>query len=420
VAEGDWPLGLFQGYGVELEYMIVSREDLDVAPVCDRLIQRVAGGFEAEIELGEIAWSNELALHVLELKTNGPARNLEGLESFFQEHVLRAERELEPLGARLMPTAMHPWMNPHLEMRLWPHEHNAVYEAFDRIFDCRGHGWANLQSAHLNLPFSDAEEFGRLHAAIRLLLPILPALAASSPVMDGRLTGRVDSRLDVYRHNARRVPQVSGRVVPERADSPEAYQRDILEPLYAAIAPHDPDAILRHEWLNARGAIARFDRGAIEIRVLDVQECPAADIAVARAIVAILKALVDERWLPWSAQRAWPLEPLESLFVRCVDAGEQAEISESEYLAAFGLEDRRRCSAAELWRHLLEATLLPDLPSGDSAGPVLRRILERGTLSRRIAAALASGRELRNVYAELCDCLRDGRAFEGASSGAEA
>jgi hypothetical protein len=94
-----------------------------------------------------------------------------------------------------------------------------VYEAFDRIFDCRGHGWANLQSAHLNLPFSDAEEFGRLHAAIRLLLPILPALAASSPVMDGRLTGRVDSRLDVYRHNARRVPQVSGRVVPERGPS---------------------------------------------------------------------------------------------------------------------------------------------------------------------------------------------------------
>ena len=36
----------------------------------------------------------------------------------------------------------------------------------------------------LNLPFSSDEEFGRLHAAIRLLLPLLPALAASSPLVE--------------------------------------------------------------------------------------------------------------------------------------------------------------------------------------------------------------------------------------------
>jgi gamma-glutamyl:cysteine ligase YbdK (ATP-grasp superfamily) len=410
VAENDWPLGLFEGYGVELEYMIVSRDDLDVAPVCDRLIHGIVGDYESEIDMGEIAWSNELGLHVLELKTNGPAESLEGLERDFQEHVLKAEQQLAPLGARLMPTAMHPWMDPHLELRLWPHAYNAVYEAFDRIFDCKGHGWANLQSAHLNLPFSDAEGFGRLHAAIRLLLPVLPALAASSPVVDGRLTGRLDSRLDAYRHNARRVPQVSGRVIPERADSPDAYHRDILEPLYAAIAPHDPGAILRNEWLNARGAIARFDRGAIEIRVLDVQECPLADIAIARAVSAVLERLVDERWLPWNAQRAWPLEPLEALFLRCVDGAEQAEISEPEYLAAFGLE-QRRCTAGELWRHLLGTTLLPSLTPGDPIAGALKVILEKGSLARRIATALGDGRELRGLYGELCDCLRDGRLF---------
>jgi len=413
VAENDWPLGLFEGYGVELEYMIVSRDDLDVAPISDRLIHAVAGDYESEIDMGEIAWSNELALHVLEFKTNGPAESLVGLEEDFQEHVQRAESALAPLGARLMPTAMHPWMDPHLEMRLWPHEYNAVYEAFDRIFDCKGHGWANLQSAHLNLPFCDAEGFGRLHAAIRLLLPILPALAASSPVADGRLTGRLDTRLDVYRHNSRRVPLVSGRVIPERADSPEQYHRDILEPLYAAIAPHDPDAILRNEWLNARGAIARFDRGAIEIRVLDVQECPLADIAIARGVSAVLQGLVDERWLPWSAQRAWPLEPLEAIFLRCVDAAEQAEISEPDYLAAFGLGPGP-CSAGDLWRHLLETTLLPTLAKSDATAKALRLILEQGSLARRIANALGEGRELRGLYAELCECLREGRQLGAA------
>jgi hypothetical protein len=29
-----------------------------------------------------------------------------------------------------------------------------------------------------------------------------------------------------------------------------------------------------HHFANSRGAIARFDRGAIEIRVIDIQECP--------------------------------------------------------------------------------------------------------------------------------------------------
>ena len=45
--------------------------------------------------------------------------------------------------------------------------------AFDRVFGCRQHGFANVQAMQLNLPFRGDLEFGRLHAAIRLLLPIL-------------------------------------------------------------------------------------------------------------------------------------------------------------------------------------------------------------------------------------------------------
>jgi len=46
-------------------------------------------------------------------------------------------------------------MDPNREMVIWPHDYSVVYEAFNRIFDCRGHGWANLQAVHLNLPFAD-------------------------------------------------------------------------------------------------------------------------------------------------------------------------------------------------------------------------------------------------------------------------
>src|SRR5690606_34786160 len=127
-------------------------------------------------------------------------------------------------------------------------------------------------------------EFARLHAAIRPVLPLLPALAASSPVVDGHATGTLDNRLAVYAENCRRVPSVSGAVVPEPVYSRADYETGLLGRIYRDLAPLDPAGTLRHEWVNARGAIARFDRSAIEIRLLDTQECPAADIAVAALV----------------------------------------------------------------------------------------------------------------------------------------
>ena len=210
-------LGLFQGVGVELEYMIVDAETLDARPVADELMEAVAGAPVSDIDRGPAAWSNELVLHVLEMKTNGPAHGLEGLARQFHSEVRHANGVLRDLGARLMPGGMHPWMDPGRETRLWPHEYNDVYRTFDRIFGCSGHGWANLQSTHLNLPFKGPEEFRVLHAAIRAVLPLVPALAAASPVQDGRRSGLLDGRVAAYRKNALRVPSVTGRVIPEVA-----------------------------------------------------------------------------------------------------------------------------------------------------------------------------------------------------------
>ena len=82
-------------------------------------------------------------------------------------------------------------------------------------------------------------------------------------------------------------------MIPEPVFTRADYEARILGRIYADLAPLDPEGMLRHEWVNARGAIARFDRGAIEIRVLDVQECPRADLAIAAAVGAVLRALCD-------------------------------------------------------------------------------------------------------------------------------
>ena len=44
-------------------------------------------------------------------------------------------------------------MHPETEMQLWQHNYSKIYALYNRIFDCRGHGWSNVQSMHINLPF---------------------------------------------------------------------------------------------------------------------------------------------------------------------------------------------------------------------------------------------------------------------------
>lgn len=403
-----FPIRLLERVGIELEYMVVDRETLDVHPVADRLLRDAAGAGEwvsdYEPADGEgIGWSNELVAHVIELKTVEPVAGLDGVAARFQRQVVDVDRRLADLGARLLPGGMHPWMDPLAETRLWPHEFSPVYAKLDDIFSCRGHGWSNLQSAHVNLPFGDDVEFGRLHAAIRLILPLLPALAASSPVRDGALTGFSDSRLEAYRVNCGRIPSVTGDVIPEPVYERAVYERDVLGRIARDVAPFDPDGVLAPEWTNARGAIARFDRGSIEIRVLDVQECPAADVAIVALLRRVLDAVLDERWSSIEEVRGIATGELAGLFLRTVREAERAVVREPAVLRSLGAEGPG-ATAGELWARLRE-TVLPE-PGEHTAA--LRAIESKGTLATRITRRLESGAGLREVYRELADCLRAG------------
>lgn len=400
---------LFQGFGLELEYMIVGQEGLDVLAVADQLLTAAAGALVNDVERGAFEWSNELALHVIEMKTSGPAPNLSGLGAGFQGEVRAMNRLLAPLGARLLPSAMHPWMDPDCETRLWPHGYRAVYEAYNRIFNCQGHGWSNLQSVHVNLAFSGDEEFGRLHAAIRLLLPLLPALAASSPFVEGRSTGLLDNRLEFYRHNQSRIPSLAGAIIPEPVYTRRQYEETILKRNYQDIAPHDPDRLLQDEWLNSRGAIARFQRSAIEIRLLDIQECPAADLAIASALVGVLRALVAERWTDLAEQQAMPVPPLAQLLGQAIRQGEQAVIGDPAFLRLFGISEPK-ILAAELWQALIEQTV----EGADEARPALEVIMRHGPLARRLLRAAGGNpgkARLQELYGRLAACLADGVMF---------
>jgi len=405
------PLGLFEGYGIEIAYMIVDSEELTVRPISDELLKAVAGSYQMEVDRGDLCWSNELALHLIELKTNGPVSSLVGVSETFQKDVRAINELLRSKGARLLPSGMHPFMAPD-ELRLWPHEDDVIYQTLHRIFDCRGHGWSNLQSVHLNLPFRDDRELGRLHAAIRLVLPLLPALAASSPYVDGRATGFLDTRLEVYRTNARRIPSVTGRVIPEAVFTRAEYER-LLDAIYRDLGPLDPEGILQYEWINARGCIARFDRMALEIRLLDVQECPSMDLAIAQAVVAAVQALVEERWASFEEQKAWSEHDLEPILLATIRDAERAIIDDQRFARMFGAQSAGRLRAADLWEHLVDAEVASHR-SRAWALPALHTLLEEGCLGRRLLDAAGprpSRAELEAVYGRLADCLARGEHF---------
>ena len=407
-------LHLFDAFGIEMEYMLVDRDTLDVRPVADSVLAILNSGVTAgDYERGPITWSNELALHVLELKTTRPTEKLRSAPSQFETAIREIAPVLDRLNVRLLPTAMHPWMNPSRETVLWPHENFEIYQTYDRIFGCRSHGWANVQSVHLNLPFSGDDEFAKLHAAVRLVLPILPGLAASSPIIDGSYSGWLDTRMNYYAQHCAAAPTLTGELIPEPVYSEAAYRESVYEPIAAQMGPLDPDGNLELDFLNARGAIARFDRGSIELRVMDVQEYPGADVSICAAVIAVLKSLVDAQWSTHVRQRSFPSATLKRILDQTTQDAELAVIDDASYLSLFGIE-QPSITTRELWTTLLESARRLDTTLASLFAP-LEIILNHGTLATRIRRSLGDSfdcEELHNVYDQLADCLDNWEPFQ--------
>ena len=395
---------IFSVLGIEIEYMLVDRETLAVQPQSDVILKHLAGKQVNEVVLGEIAASNELVMHVLELKNNGPKPPSHPIAEQFQQTIMDLQPILDQHHLQLLPTGAHPWMNPALETKRWPHGNKAIYETFDNIFNCQGHGWSNLQSMHVNLPFADDREFFQLHNTIRLLLPLLPALAASTPILDGMQTGFLDSRLDFYSKNQQRVPSISGEVIPDFIGTEAHYQDDILQPMYRDIREFDPQGILQHEWLNSRAAIPKFERGAIEIRILDTQECVNADIAIAKAIHAILKSWYESGSMLYS-EKIVPTKKLKAVYDQAIKDGLVVRIDHGDLLEQWQLPKKHTMQIRDVWAFLIERV---SSELDHSSQLALEHILRHGNLSERILSACRhdlNKDRLTSIYRNIGDCL---------------
>ena len=404
------PYHLFEVYGIELEYMLVKKDSFKVAPQVDELLTKKAGKLIADVENGDIAWSNELVAHVIELKTNGPTKSTDDLSEKFHANILEMNTLLEPLSLQLLGSASHPLMNPNTDTQLWKHSYSEVYALYNTIFNCKGHGWSNVQSTHINLPFFDDAEFEKLHAAIRIILPLLPGLCASSPILEGQITGFKDTRLEFYKTNQKEIPELTGLVIPERIFSKADYHATIFEPIKRAVRPYDKNKILDQHFLNSRGAIARFDRNAIEIRLLDIQECPKADIAICALVIEVLKAIVNKEFCTLQAQKTWTEQGLFLILNDAIKHAENSKIENKDYLKLFGL--KAPATVNDVWKHLYQTVKSKLHPSHHLA---IELILKEGTLATRLLKAIGSDtseKHIISVYRQLQECLMTNTLFK--------
>ena len=264
-------------------------------PIVDKIIKDFHGRVVNFVEEPGFTFGKELQLHVMEFKPNAPFKSPVEFEETMQEAILTIQDFLQRrFQARLLGTGMHPLLKLG-ETGIWPHRHRQIYEAYSKIFNLRRHGWLNIQSFHLNLPYSNEESALFLCNTLANICPYLSAISASSPIYEGRLRDRVDNRLYFYKQNQKEIPSVTGDVIPEYTSSFSQYKTNVIGKYSDDMAKAGADKlVLNKEWVNSRGVIFRFDRRAIEIRIMDEQECIKSDVALACFIRAVLRGLMNQ------------------------------------------------------------------------------------------------------------------------------
>jgi len=281
-------------FGPEHEFSIVD-EQIKPLAISDKVIKDYHGKIVDFVETPTFAFGKEQVLHQLEIKAKKPFRSPETFEETMQNAVSTLLEFLKRKHqAQLLGTGMHPLLNLE-ETSIWLHSNQETVQEYAKIFNLKRHGWRNIQSFQVNLPYGNETQGVVIFNALAHLCAYLPAIAASSPFCEGKLTSFVDSRLYNYKDNMKEIPSIAGDIVPDFISSFDQFRREGLGKYSQELAKAGAGEILTHaEWLNQRGIVFKFPREAIEVRIMDEQECIKSDVALSCFTRATVRGLIAE------------------------------------------------------------------------------------------------------------------------------
>ncbi|HMK95559.1 MAG TPA: glutamate-cysteine ligase family protein [Candidatus Limnocylindrales bacterium] len=386
--------------GPENELALVDQE-LRVLPISDTIIKDYCGRTINFVEMPTFTFGKELQLHVMELKANSPFKSPVQFEETMQNAVSTLSQIVQEHGARLLGTGMHPLLKLK-ETAIWPHYHRKIYHEYAKIFNLSQHGWLNIQSFHLNLSYQKESDGIQIHNLLTNLCAYLPAITASSPIYEGKPGPDEDNRLQFYKVNQKEVPSVTADVIPEYAVSFNRFKHDVIAKYSEDLAKAGADkSLLGREWVNSRCVIFRFDRSAIEIRVMDEQECIKSDVALSCFIRAALRGLMTKK-VELSAH-----DVLVDDFNAVIEKGLNAQVSNphgetAKQVCQWYLDLAFEYADADEKKYL--SVIKKRLEKGNLSQIILERVLRRSQKTDFKEAVV-------DVYSTLIKCLSDNEPY---------
>jgi len=376
-------------------------EELKALPIVDKVIKDFCGRIVNFVEQAHFTFGKELQLHVMEIKPNTPFESPKVFDETMHEAVLTLLDFLERrYNAYLLGTGMHPLLRLE-ETSIWPHRHRKIYQAYSKVFNLNQHGWLNIQSFQLNIPYLSEESGVLLHNALAKLCAYLPAVASSSPIYEGKIGESIDNRLDFYMLNQKEMPSVTGDVVPEYVASLDQYKKEIIGKYSLDLSNVGVDELIHKDWVNSRGVVFRFDRRSVEIRVMDEQECVKSDVALSCFIRALMRGLLSKE------AELLPHEILVKDFKSVVADGLNAKVLNSHGQ-----------TARQVFKHFLRIAWENATEEEKAYLPIIKKRIECGSLSEIIKENIL--RKTRrtdleeaiiNVYSRLIKNLIDNQPY---------
>jgi len=281
-------------FGPEHEFSIVD-EQMKPLPIADKVIKAYCGKIVDFIYSKDFAFGKEFPLHQMEIKATKPFKSPQSFEETMQNAVTAVLQFLrKKYHAYLLGTGMHPLLDVE-DTSIWAHSRYDLIQKLERIFNLRYQGWLNTQSFQINFPYYNQIWAIALFNALTHLSSYLPAISASSPICGGVLSPNVDTRLPFFKKRTKELPSIVGDVIPDYITSFDEYRETVIDTISRDLVNAGVDyKMINAEWMNERGIVLRFSRCAIEVRIIDEQECIKSDVALSCFIRATVRGLIAE------------------------------------------------------------------------------------------------------------------------------
>lgn len=362
-AEDAYATGTDGTVGIEEEFMLLDEATLDLVPRFEELSASTAKDPALAISVAGELIRTEIEIRSGRGITLGDAleRQRDHRDGLF-EHAGR-------LGISLGATGTHPWDD-------YRHQTFIDTEHYRRVVD--GLRWVARRNAtfslHVHVGIRDADRAIAVCDRLRPILPMLLAISANSPFVDGLDTGLHSIRTQTF---TKSFPRCG---VPDHFGSWRAFRR-YIEVLQATNSIQEYTQV----WWSVRPHISF---GTVEVRICDAQSTGPESEALTELIVACaLQAARDhDEGRPYDPQ---PPRLIEENVWRAIRDGREADLVDwetaSEYPAAAALDRLLEWTAPVR----AELGIEPAFPEQNGAERQRGRVADGASPAEAFAASVA-------------------------------